>query len=65
MARVYANLCEKGVRNFNTVPANLQPAVRLLIEADGYTINPDGTVTKNVPNILNEEEEEPAEATEE
>lgn len=57
MARVYANLCEKGVRNFNTVPENLQPAVRLLIEADGYTINPDGTVTKNVPNILNEEEE--------
>ena len=63
MARVYANLCEKGVRNFNTVPENLQPAVRLIIEADGYTINPDGTVTKNVPNILNEEEE--PEATEE
>ena len=61
MARVYANLCEKGVRNFNTVPENLQPAVRLLIEADGYTINPDGTVTKNVPNILNEEEEPAAE----
>lgn len=63
MARVYANLCEKGVRNFNTVPENLRPAVRLLIEADGYVINPDGTVTKKVPNVLNEEE--PAEATEE
>ena len=57
MARVYANLCEKGVRNFFSVPENLQPAVRLLIEADGYTINPDGTVTNDVPNILNEEEE--------
>ena len=63
MARVYANLCEKGVRNFFSVPENLQPAVRLIIESDGYTINDDGTVTKNVPNILNEEE--PAEATEE
>ena len=62
MARVYANLCEKGVRNFFSVPENLQPAVRLLIEADGYTINPDGTVTKNVPNVL---EEEPAESVEE
>ena len=62
MARVYANLCEKGVRNFFSVPENLQPAVRLIIESDGYVINPDGTVTKKVPNVLNEE---PAEATEE
>ena len=46
MARVYANLCEKGVRNFNTVPENLQPAVRLIIESDGYVINPDGTVKR-------------------
>ena len=46
MARIYANLCEKGVRNFNTVPSNLQPEVRRLIEEDGYIINPDGTVTK-------------------
>ena len=48
MARIYADLCEKGIRNFNTVPANLQPQVRMYIEADGYTINPDGTVTKNI-----------------
>lgn len=46
MARVYANLCEKGVRNFNTVPSNLQDQVREIIEADGYVINKDGTVTK-------------------
>lgn len=53
MAQIYANLCEKGVRNFNTVPANLQPQVRIIIEADGYVINPDGTVTKRE---INEEE---------
>ena len=53
MARVYANLCEKGVRNFFTVPANLQEDVAAIIEADGYVINEDGTVTK-VP--INEEE---------
>lgn len=63
MARVYANLCEKGVRNFFSVPENLRPAVRLIIEADGYIINDDGTVTKKLPNVLNEEEE--PEATEE
>lgn len=46
MARVYANLCEKGEKNFHNIPAKIQPQVRLLIEADGYVINPDGTVTK-------------------
>jgi hypothetical protein len=55
MARIYANLCEKGVRNFNTVPKNLQAQVRTIIEEDGYVINPDGTVTKVT---LNEEEAE-------
>lgn len=59
MARIYANLCEKGVRNFNTVPSNLQPEVRRLIEEDGYIINPDGTVTKVV--VGEEEEAEPNE----
>lgn len=53
MARVYANLCEAGVRNFFTVPAKLRDQVRILIEADGYQINEDGTVTK-IP--VNEEE---------
>lgn len=54
MARVYANLCEKGGRNFNTVPANLQEKVRQIIEEDGYVINPDGTV---VPAVEIEEGE--------
>ena len=48
MAKVYASLCEKGARNFFTVPTNLQPQVRAIIEEDGYIINPDGTVTKVV-----------------
>lgn len=46
MARIYANSCEKGLKNFNAVPAKLQDQVRELIEADGYVINADGTVTK-------------------
>ena len=58
MARIYANLCEKGVRNFFTVPKNLQDQVEAIIIADGYQINEDGTVTK-VP--VNEEVEEEGE----
>ena len=46
MARIYANLCEKGVRNFFSVPSNLQDQVRAIIEDDGYIIKPDGTVVK-------------------
>ena len=46
MARVYANLCEKGVRNFLSVPANLKDQVEEIIISDGYMINEDGTVVK-------------------
>ena len=53
MARVYANLCEKGVRNFFTVPANLRDQVEEIIISDGYMINEDGTVVKKT---INEEE---------
>ena len=44
MVKVYVSLCEKGVRNFNTVPKSLQEQVRAQIEADGYKINEAGTV---------------------
>ena len=50
MARVYANLCEKGVRNFFTVPANLRDQVEEIIIFDGYMINEDGTVVKKPTN---------------
>ena len=50
MARVYANLCEKGVRNFFTVPANLRDQVEEIIISDGYVINEDGTVVKKPIN---------------
>lgn len=50
MARVYANLCEKGVRNFFTVPANLRDQVEEIIISDGYMINEDGTVVKKPIN---------------
>ena len=55
MAKIYANLCEKGVRNFFAVPASLQSEVREIITADGYIINEDGTVVKKP---INEEEGE-------
>ena len=45
MARIYSRLCEKGEKNFNDVPSKLQTQVRTIIEADGYVINEDGTVT--------------------
>lgn len=47
MARIYATSCEKDGKNFNTVPRRIQPQVRAIIEADGYVINEDGTVTKD------------------
>lgn len=47
MARIYANLCEKNLKNFySDVPKSLQNSVRAIIEADGYIINDDGTTTK-------------------
>ena len=46
MARIYATSCEKDGKNFNTVPNRLKDQVRAIIEADGYVINADGTVTK-------------------
>lgn len=58
MAKVYARSCESDGRNFNTVPAKLQPQVRAIIEADGYVIEEDGTVVKPVPNLEPEPEEE-------
>ena len=53
MARVYANLCEKGVRQCFTVHANLRDQVEEIIISDGYMINEDGTVVKKP---INEEE---------
>ena len=47
MVRIYATSVERGEKNFFDVPAKLQDKVRAVIEADGYTINEDGTVIKN------------------
>lgn len=46
MARIYATSCEKDGKNFFSVPKRLQPQVWEIIEADGYVINDDGTVTR-------------------
>lgn len=46
MARIYATSCERDGKNFFDVPARLRPQVKAIIEADGYIINDDGTVTK-------------------
>lgn len=56
MNRVYATACEKDGKNFFTVPAKKQDAVRAIIEADGYVILEDGTVVKGLDE---EPEEEP------
>lgn len=56
MVKIYVSLCEKGARNFNTVPAKLQAEVRAQIEADGYVINKDGTVTPAPAEAEAEEE---------
>ena len=45
MARIYATSCERDGKNFFDVPEKLQAEVREIIEADGYIINEDGTVT--------------------
>ena len=47
MARIYATACERQGKNFLTVPTKLQEKVRAIIEADGYVIEEDGTVTKD------------------
>ena len=46
ISRLWADKLEAGLRNFNEVPAKLKDEVRILIDEDGYKINPDGTVTK-------------------
>ena len=50
MARIYATSCEKDGKNFNTVPKSLQKKVEVIILADGYVIEEDGTVTKAEEN---------------
>lgn len=54
MARIYATACEKDGKNFYTVPVRLQDNVRAIIEADGYEIQDDGSVTKVVVNVNGE-----------
>ena len=54
IARIYATSCEKDGKNFYKVPKKLQPEVRLIIEADGYIIEEDGTVVP-APEDENEE----------
>lgn len=51
IAKNYAKLCEKGVKNFYEVPESKQPEVREIIEADGYIILDDGTVVKDNDSI--------------
>lgn len=44
MVKIYVSLCEKGARNFYTVPTKFQDEVRKQVEADGYMIDEDGWV---------------------
>lgn len=46
MVAKYVRKLEEGTMNFNDVPKLWSAKVRKQIEADGYVINDDGTVTK-------------------
>ena len=49
MAAYFAMRLEKGKLNYNTVVAKYpeyQEDINLILTADGYKINPDGTVVK-------------------
>lgn len=49
MAKLWAKRLEnpnENFNNFNQVPKKLQAQVKSIIEADGYVINEDGTVSK-------------------
>lgn len=54
MVNIYARLCEKGEYNYYDDIVNssklsvrkLSSQIRIQIEADGYVINEDGTVTR-------------------
>ena len=46
MAKIYAVSCMRDGKNFYDVPKKLQDKVRAIIEADGYIVEEDGTVTK-------------------
>ena len=56
MARVYADLCEKDGKNFNSIKSkSMQEKVRVILEADGYVIQEDGTVVKEEEVVESEE----------
>lgn len=46
MARMYANSCIKGLKNFNDIPKELQNEVRLILSNEGYRVDVDGSVVK-------------------
>ena len=47
MAHLYARLIIKGRKNFSDVPEKFKEDTKTWIETDGYTLNEDGTATKN------------------
>lgn len=46
IAKNEAKLCIKGKKNFFDVPEKYRADARKYIEAEGYIINKDGTVSK-------------------
>ncbi len=49
VSKVYRDVLERNGKDFNTVPdfpVGMIAKVKELVEADGYTIHTDGTVTK-------------------
>lgn len=50
----YAALCEQNQKNFFAVPEDDQPHVETIINADGFTVNEDGTVSITPFNVEGE-----------
>lgn len=46
MAKLYARRCEQNGFNFYDIPSKWVEATKNIIEADGYKITADGSVTK-------------------
>lgn len=45
MAKIYYRMVIKGMKKWNEIPKTWRQKAIDLLEADGYTLNDDGTVT--------------------
>lgn len=51
LANIYASYCENNIKNFHDVPEAIQQVVNAVINADGFMVNEDGTVSLKPINL--------------